>query len=325
MNARENAIRTIRFDHPEYVMGGPPNYPIAYLGCHHEGFNGGGHHLPVGSVWTDIWGTQWHKEHPDVMGFPKGNPLDRPEKLRSFKWPDPDDERICSKIYEQAKDYPGGEPFLAGTHRDTLWEKTYMLVGMENAMEYFYTEPNFMREVLHRIMDFQLGISKHYLKIGVELVYTGDDQGTQGGPLLGPAILNDFLVPEYRRIFGLYKEKGVLIHFHSCGNVDWMIETVIDLGINILNPVQATANDLDKIRRISQGRLALLGAISTALVMSGPADKIRQAVRETIWRLGREGGYFCSPDQGMPFPKEHTQALDEARESCGRYPLSPPE
>ena len=168
MNAKENALRIIRFDHPERVTGGVPGHSICYLGCDHQGYQGGGHHLPVGSKWTDIWGTEWHREHDGVMGFPRGCPLaDIAKALPAYQWPDPDDDRICSQIYEQAKGWDKSAKFLIGRHRDTLWEKSYMLVGMEDLMCCFYSEPDAVREVLHRIMDFQLGMAKHYLKLGV--------------------------------------------------------------------------------------------------------------------------------------------------------------
>ena len=54
MNAKENALRIIRFDNPERIVTGCPTTGIAYRGCNHEGYAGGGHHLPVGSRWTDI-------------------------------------------------------------------------------------------------------------------------------------------------------------------------------------------------------------------------------------------------------------------------------
>jgi len=83
----------------------------------------------------------------------------------------------------------GHDRFLAGSHRDTLWEKAYMLVGMEALMMYFLTEPEFVRDVLHHVTDFQLGIAQHYARLGVEFVALGDDLGTQLGPLLGPRIV----------------------------------------------------------------------------------------------------------------------------------------
>lgn len=325
MNPKENALHIINFDQPERVVSHPPSHGVAFFGANHEGYDGGGHHLPVGEQWHDIWGVRWHREHEGVMGFPRGHPLaDLPEALKTYTWPDPDDPRICGRIYEQAKAWDRDESFLVGSHRDTLWEKSYMLVGMEAMMINVYAEPYAVRELLHRIMDFHLGIARHYLAVGVEMVGCSDDLGTQRGLLLSPKILQDFLVPEYRRLLSLYKEHNVIVNFHSCGHIMPLLETFIDLGVDILNPVQATANDLDTMRRVTQGRMALQGGVSSATIVSGPVEAIRAEVAERLWQLGRESGYFCGPDQGMPWPKAHIQALHDAVDELGAYPLSPP-
>jgi hypothetical protein len=99
----------------------------------------------------------------------------------------------------------------------------------------------------------------------------------------------------------------------------------MQLGVDVLNPIQATANDLDKIRSLTQGRMALHGGVSTATIIDGPVDYIVKEVRERLWQLGQDGGYFCAPDQGMPFPPAHIDALREAVGKYGRYPLCPPE
>lgn len=138
MNAKENALRIIHFDDPERIVSGCPCHGIAYLGCNHEGYEGGGQHLPVGSKWTDIWGTGWHREHDGVMGFPRENPLaDLPDALPAYDWPNPDDERLIGKLEAEIVGWKNDDTFLCGSHRDTLWEKSYMLVGMENMMCYF--------------------------------------------------------------------------------------------------------------------------------------------------------------------------------------------
>ncbi|MCE5200166.1 MAG: uroporphyrinogen decarboxylase family protein [Armatimonadota bacterium] len=322
MMQRENTIRTIKFDHPERVSPGPLSYMLTYQGCNHEGYTGCGDDHAVGEMWTDIWGTQWHKEFPDVMGFPYGYPLADPVQLDSYQWPNPDDPRICGKIYEMLREYQAGDVFLAGQHRDTLWEKAYMLVGMENMMEYLYTEPDYAREVLHRIMDFQIGIARHYIEAGIEMIWAGDDLGTQCAPLLNPKIVEEFFVPEYKRLFGLYKSRGVIINFHSCGHIEEFLDMFIDLGVDVLNPVQATANDLERVRNRTQGKMALLGGVSTQIIMDGPVERIREEVRKRLWQLGKGGGYFCSPDQGMPFPKENIDAFYKAVDDYGVYPLN---
>lgn len=96
---------------------------------------------------------------------------------------------------------------------------------------------------------------------------------------------------------------------------------LLELGVDVLNPVQATANNLTNVIRTTHGKMALSGGISTGLVMDGPVDLIREEVKRVIGILGRDGGYFCGPDQGMPFPESHIQALHEAVEEFGRYPL----
>ena len=322
MNAKENALRIIRFDNPERVVETFPSHYLAYRGCNHEGYEGGGHHLPVGSMWVDIWGTLWQREHEGVMGFPRGNPLaDLVHALPHYRWPDPDDERICAQIEIMAAGWDRESAFLLGAHRDTLWEKSYMLVGMENMMCYFYSEPNAVRELLHHIMDFQLGIARHYLAAGVEMVTPGDDLGTQIGLLLSPTIIHEFLVPEYQRLFDLYHERGVLINFHSCGHIMPLLGTFMDLGIDILNPLQASANDLVEVHQATQGRMALMGGIASDLIMRGPEQAIRDKVAERIGQLGITGGYFCGPDQGLPWPPEYYQSLQEAIQEFGAYPI----
>jgi len=328
MNPKENALRIIRFDRPEYVPGGPPVYSVKYRGNDHAGYQGGGHDCPVGTEWTDIWGVRWRKIADGVMGFHVGHPLSRPEDLKHFTPPDPDDERVCGLIYEMAEAFkqdPGREEkFLGGRHRETLLEKANTLLGMEALFVAFKAEPNFAKDVFRMVMDFHLGIAKHYAAVGIEYAGLGDDLGTQAGPLVGPDILEEFFLPEYRRLFSFYKERGVLIGFHSCGCIEGVLDRFMDLGVDVLNPVQATANDHDLVRRRTQGRMALQGGISTAVIVDGPPERIAAEVRRKLWQLGRDGGYFCGPDQGLPFPEDHLAALDAARREYGRYPLSPP-
>jgi uroporphyrinogen decarboxylase len=170
-------------------------------------------------------------------------------------------------------------------------------------------------------MDFQLAIAAHYVSLGIEVAVLGDDLGTQKSLILGPSIIAGFLVPEYKRLFGFYKQHGIIISFHSCGHIEPMLDTFMDLGVDILNPIQATANNLAAVRYKTQGRVALEGAVSTKTLMEGPIKKIRSEVKDTILLLGAQGGYFCCPDQGMPFPEKHYIAFQEALEEYGKYPL----
>jgi len=321
MDAVENALRVIRFDRPEWVPRRLPLHDIRYFGGRHEGFEGGSDLAPAGSRWFDIWNVGWEKEQDDMMGFPKIAPLDTPDKLKRYRWPRPDDPRLVGCLEGQARESVPSERMLCCVHRDTLWEEAYMLVGMENMMVYFYTEPEFAREVLHRIMDFHMGMAEIYMEFNPMVAAMGDDLGTQNSLLLSRSVIDEFLVPEYRRLFQFYKERGVMVYFHSCGHVMPLLDMYISLGVDVLCPVQANANNLEEMIKVTKGRMALDGAISSHTGVTGTPEQLRALVRDTIRLLGRDGGYFCSFDQGLPFPEENVRALEEAVEEYGRYPI----
>ena len=98
----------------------------------------------------------------------------------------------------------------------------------------------------------------------------------------------------------------------------------IDLGVGILTPVQATANNLDRIRSLTEGNVALQGAVSSATVLDGPPEWTVAEVRERIWQLGQNGGYLCSPDQSLPFPDVHKRTFRNAIDEFGQNPVRPP-
>jgi len=315
----QNFMEAIRFGKPEYVPPRIPGYGLKYHGADHEDFDGHGHHSPVGTEWTDIWGTGWHKDLDGVMGFPKRFPLEDLEDLDAFTFVNPDDPKYNYLITERLAAFTPGEGLLVGSHRDTLWERAYMLVGMENMMVYIHTEPELVRRLLHKIMDFHLKLAAHYVKAGVQMVDMSDDHGMQHSLILGERVIKEFFVPEYARLCSFYKANGVLINFHSCGHIEQILDVFMDLGIDILNPIQAAANNVETIRRVTDGRMTLCGAVNSEILMLNDHDSIRAVVKERIGQLGKNGGYICCPDQGMPYKQEALDVMNDAILEYGKY------
>ncbi len=319
MTPRENLLRVLAFDHPEYVPHGLPVHWLWYQGSNHQGLDGtGGDNSPAGSRWADIWGVGWHKELEGVMGLPVMNPLADITKVDSYPFPDPRDPRICGPIHGDLPEIDRDRAFLGGAHRDTLFEQAYMLVGMEALFIAFHEEPNAVRALFHRITGFHLGLAEQYVARGAEWANLGDDLGHQLGLLFSRETLEEFFLPEYRRLFGFYEERGVRVNFHSCGRVQDLVDVFIDLGIDVLNPVQASANDLPALRARTHRRLTLMGGVPSHVVYEGPPARIRAEVKEKIALLAPDGGYLCTPDQGLPFPEEHMEAFREAVDEYGR-------
>lgn len=326
MTAVENALRIIRFDSPGWIPTSMPIYNVSFHGSRDYPYL----HAkpapphPVGETRTDIWGVGKRKLYDEVGGYHTIPSIPTPDALKSFKWPDPDDERICGSIYQQADDFPGGDLWISGGHGCLIWEVANPMIGMERLLEYFYTEPAFVKEVFEHIVDFHMGIARHYIKVGVKSVGFSDDLAMQSGPFFSSQILEEFFKPGYKRVFDFYKQHDVIIGQHCDGNVDKLLDFFMGVGLDILNPVQVSANEHAEVRRRTQGRLCLHGGIGNVIVSEGPIERIEAHVRDSMWVLGREGGYFPAVDHHMPTPDSHRQAVVEAVEKWGRYPLQSP-
>ena len=316
MTEIENFYQLVTFGKPEFIPWRTPDHHAAYLGAYHENFQGQSHSSPVGTVWTDVWGVTWKKEFNGVMGFPVHCPLADLTQLDDYAFPDLNDSKYTARLYERAGQAEG--LLISGAHNNLIWEKAYFLVGMENLMVYLYTEPALVKKLFRRIMDFQLALAEHNIKAGCKIIAMGDDLGTQTSLLMGMDTFNTFLLPEYERIFDFYKDKNVVINFHSCGYIEPLLDTFIKLGVNILNPVQASANDLESVHKRAKGKLILEGAVNSDVVYGGTEEEIRGLVRHRIDLLGKDGGYICCPDQGLNFPPNNIRILEDEVAAYGK-------
>jgi uroporphyrinogen decarboxylase len=315
MTAKENLLRAIAYDQPAYVPRGnePVMAGVAYAGNFRI------------DCWTDAWGTTWETTRPDMVPFPKGYPLADLRRIDEYRTPDPHalfdaDESLPAQMAA----IPNREERLVfGQQTYFLFERAWALTGMETFMAAFYDYPDELRELLRRITDYNLAVFERYIELGVDGVGFSEDLGTQRALSISPKLFREFLKPEYARAFAPVKAAGKLINFHSCGCVQDVIEDLIDVGVDILNPIQARANDLALVKRKAERRLALQGGIDTQhVLMLGTPETVEEEVRRVLSILAPGGGYIIGPDQGMPFPPENIEALWRAAETWGTYPLA---
>jgi len=319
MDEKTNFFRLVRRDNPEFIPWRIPAAGLHYYGCNPDDSRPEG--AGIGSRWTDIWNVTWDWELEGVMPFPKNPPLAERGALDAYAWPDPHSPEISGCLRTQFEAIVDRDAkVLAASHRSTLFERAWKLMGMDTLMVAMLIDRPWAEAVLDGLTEFALGIAEEYLAYDPDFVGMGDDLGTQRGPLVNPELVRELLVPRYRRIIDFYRERkpGIVISLHSCGQVTEFLDDFIDLGIDVLNPIQARANDLGEMRRRTQGRMTLEGGVDTAVMAHGTPEEVRAEVRTRIEQLGREGEYICHPDQAMPFPEENRQALQETVQEYGR-------
>jgi uroporphyrinogen decarboxylase len=193
-------------------------------------------------------------------------------------------------------------------------------MGMGNFLAGLVTHPAEAHAFLHGIADYARRVFDRYLELDVDAVGFSEDLGSQRALMVSPAMFREFLLPEYVYCFENVLAAGKMVHFHSCGCVEAVAADLAGIGVTVLNPIQARANDLPRIKRETLGRMALHGGIDTAVLATGTVADVRREVERVMAILKPGGGYICGPDQGIPgIPPENLGALWDTARHVGPY------
>jgi uroporphyrinogen decarboxylase len=144
----------------------------------------------------------------------------------------------------------------------------------------------------------------------------GDDWGMQTGLQINPAMWRSLFKPRYRRMFAAAHAAGLDIQFHSCGRVVDIVEDLIEVGVDILDPVQPVCMDVGELARRFGGRISFSGAIDIqgTMVFGSPAD-VRAEIRRLIETLGKPfgNGFVIGPANSMTpdIPLANVRAMVE--------------
>lgn len=281
----------------------------------------------------DAWGVTWIQA-PDSLYFePRIAPLADATlaDLDRYPWPDLAAESRFIGLAEQARKIQEAGYASVYVGGITLFDQACMLRGTENLLADMLTDKEFFEALIARILDPILAhirmVSKHLGK-HVDVFVTACDLGSQNAPLISPACYREMLKPAHARMFAAIKSGTTAkTFFHTCGNVYPLLGDLVEVGVDILNPVQvSTAGlaDTARLKREFGKRLTFCGAIDTQRVLPrGTTDEVRAEVRRRIRDLAPGGGYIASavhciqPD----VPPENVLAMCEAVREYGNYPI----
>jgi len=310
LSPKENYLAAIRFANPERVPLG--NEPI----FHQFQFEG---NFYMGN-WTDLWGVRWEAGLEYTVPFPKGNPLPSFDRLGEYRFPSPDALVFSDELRERLARVDRGARLVIGDLTYLLFERAWAVMGMDNFLAGLATHPEEARSYLHGISSYARGVFDRYLELGVDGVTFSEDLGSQRALMISPQMFRDFLLPEYEHCFENVLREGKLVLFHSCGCVDAIAGDLAGIRVSVLNPVQARANDLKRVKSDTIGRMALHGGIDTAVLAMGTPEEVQAEAIRVMEILKPGGGWVCAPDQAIPgIPEENMSALWETAQEAGRY------
>jgi uroporphyrinogen decarboxylase len=302
-----------------------------------ESFTGGiERNTRAGRLWHDLkdeFGVVWSMpdDQPLYMDI-SHHPLASATlaDLADYPFPTGDDPTRFTGLREQAQTLRRETPYALSTGiGGVVYEICWYMRGLERWFIDMIENPAFCEALLDRTLAFWLGYYTEFLKeIGdlVDVVMIGDDIGCQSGPLFSPQFYRRVVKPRQRELVQHIKSlTSAKIWYHTCGSVRQLIPDLLDNGIDILNPVQISAADMDPrdLKTDFGNKLVFWGGgIDTQKILSfaGP-DEVREHVRRNLEAFKPGGGYVFNSVHNIQagVPPENIAALFAAAHMHGFY------
>ncbi|MEW6179008.1 MAG: uroporphyrinogen decarboxylase family protein [Chloroflexota bacterium] len=252
---------------------------------------------------------------------------------RRVRWPDPRDPLWMEGVARRAEELRTQTPFfvvmrMIASHGP--FQTACDLRGTENFLTDLIDHPDFAQTLLDRITNLLTGLLDAAMRAGgrwfdmIEL--PGDDYAGNSGLILSPAMFRRFIKPCLRRMIDTIRshKPEIKIMLHSDGAISRLIPDFIELGVDVLHPLEPLpANDLPQIKQQFGDRITFLGGIDISHAMPGSQQDVIEEVKLRLRQLGEGGGYILAPANHLQadIPPENVVTLFQAARDYGKYPL----
>ena len=346
MSAKENYLRTVYFDRPDYIQMSVgisaacwTQYPQEFL-CeqmekHSKLFPGFERPmLPFvpdyancarkDYPYTDFFGCTWKTTMDGITGTVVGHPLADWSAFKDYKAPDPN---ICNGLdpfdWAAYKKHVQDNPdrfHIGGLRHGHTFLQLCDIRGYENLMFDMIDEEPLLWELIDLVENFNMEIVRRYIDAGADCLAYAEDLGMQVGPMLSPEHFRKYIMPSYRAIMKPAKDRDLMIHMHSDGDIRLLLDDILGAGVDVMN-LQDLVNGIDWIRDHLKGKVCIeLDIDRQSITRFGTPEQIDALVREEVEKLG-------SPQGGLMFihglypgtPRKNVEALYDAMERYMGY------
>lgn len=284
----------------------------------------------------DDWGMGQIEIEPDVW-FPGYHPIPDATTIKELEgydgWPDMSDPYRVAHVGEEAKQLADENQYaiMATPWLMFPFERAFGLQGMDKFLMNMAMYPDFTQAMLKKNTELCKQHLANFLDaIGenIDIIKIGDDLGSQERLMISPKMYRQMLKPLHAELIQTIREHTkAKVFFHTDGDVFDLIDDFIEIGVDILNPIQTSAgkmSDLEGLKQRYGKSLVFCGAIDTQHVLPhGSPDEVRQEVHRVINLLGEDGGYMVASVHTImnEVPAENVLAMVDAVEEFGAYPL----
>jgi uroporphyrinogen decarboxylase len=268
--------------------------------------------------YLDEWGVGWVAQ-PYETPFgggryfePVGHPLAVDAAVDKYVAPDPDRPELYREAERLMRDF-GGEYWIVGATVRTIWETAWALRGFEQMLMDLKSDPELVNAILEIPFRYHLAVAEQLTRMGVDMIWTGDDIGTQTGMLFSPDLWRHFLKPRMAEFIARLKaiNPEIKIAYHSDGDVRAVIPELIEIGVDVLHPVQPACMDLADLKTRYGDRLCFWGSVDSQFTLPfGSPDDVRKEVLSRLETVGIDGGLIIGPPRvQLDTPMENFWAM----------------
>lgn len=332
MTAAERVTKTIRFGHPDRV-------PAGLFGTWKDYEQGLAEHMgctTIEAMYGKLAVDVWHTSGISYRGagvLHRGKVVDAFGGLYSEHNPEPPFRGMTEVAEVEEFPFPSMDDFEAAhlereiaEHSDfalctginaAIFHNFLYMRGQMDGLCLIKAEPELAAAMVRRITDFWVEYLDRTLEVAAGravMVENCNDFGTQRSLFISVEDFRAMFKPQLARLVDVAHRHGVAYMQHSCGAIRPLIDDYIDMGADLLNPIQTMADGMDmaSMQRDYGDRIALYGGIDTQqLLPNGPVAAIRSAVVEAVTAAGGKGGFILSGSQGLmdDIPYDHAAAM----------------
>lgn len=288
-------------------------------------------------TYQDRWGLRWRKPptsfYYDLVHSPLAGTITT-QDIASYPWPDPTDPGQFRDLKSQVEHWKtiGDYALVLNLGLGTIDQSQFMR-GFEDWYIDSALNPHLLGALMDVIQEFNLAVVEQALELvgdDIDIFFFGDDIATQSGPMISPEAYRSLIRPYQEKMFGfVHDHTDAKILYHTCGSVYGLLEDFIGVGVDIINPVQVSATDMDTDRLKGEfgDRLSFWGGIDSQSVLpKGTVEDVGLEVEQRISDLAPGGGYVLNPVHNIQpdVPPANVVAMYDHGKEVGSYPIRVP-
>ncbi len=260
-------------------------------------------HEHVGEEHTDFWGIRWKKiDHfNQIVEFPLESATR--DQILSYRFPADRMEELFKQMTPVLSDKTNY--FIGCDISPCVFEMYFRLRGMINALTDMATDEELACEMFRRCADFSIGLGEQACKrFPLDWLWTGDDVAGQDALMMSPSMWRQQIKPELQRVINVGKAADLWLAHHCCGSLRLIIPDLIEMGVNVLNPIQCNCPGMDplELKKEFGHDLAFMGGVDTVdLLPNGTVNEVRRSTARLLQRMTDDGGgYILAASHTIP-------------------------